>query len=229
MLIRWCPEVSERFPELSICVGLINGVVVEKADDRIQRLKGTVYEEVKAKYKIETLKDEPIIRAYRDIYWKLNIDPTKVRPSGEALLRRVLHGNELPTISTVVDAYNLASLKTGMPMSGFDKGKLSPPFYVRFARDGETFIGIGMSRPMSLTSKTLVLADAERVLCVYPYRDSDYAKITEQTKNVVVIGYGAPRVPERQLREAVETALRYIKEVSGGEIEAVSVLTAEVH
>jgi DNA/RNA-binding domain of Phe-tRNA-synthetase-like protein len=108
-------------------------------------------------------------------------------------------------------------MKTIIPISGFDKDRLNPPFEVRFARNGETFMGIGMSKPIALTDKMLVLADQKQVLCIYPYRDSDYTKITENTRNVLVVGYGAPEISQEQLREAVETTLSYIKLVSGGE------------
>jgi DNA/RNA-binding domain of Phe-tRNA-synthetase-like protein len=124
--VHWSPEVSSRFPELSICMGIINDVHVEKENEQIQKLKKAVYEEVRAEYNIATLRDNPTVRAYRDFYWKLDIDPTKTRSSGEALLRRVLHGKEPPRVSTVVDAYNLASMKTIIPISGFDKDRLNP-------------------------------------------------------------------------------------------------------
>jgi len=221
--VHWDADVSEKFPELSIGIGIINKVHVEKENKHMNALKRAVYEEVRAKYDIETLKDNKTVRAYRDFYWKLGIDPTKTRPSGEALLRRVLHGNELPTISTVVDAYNLTSMKTIIPISGFDKEKLNPPFDARFAKDGETFIGIGMTKPTTLTDNMLVLADKKRVLCIYPHLDSDHTKITEQTRNVLVVGYGAPGITEQQLKEAVETTLSYIKQGAGGEIETIKV------
>jgi len=224
--VNWDSAVSARFPELSICIGTINNVRVEKENVQIQRLKKAVYEEARAKYNIETLKDNPTVRAYRDFYWRLGIDPTKTRPSGEALLRRVLHGDELPQISTVVDTYNLASMRTIIPISGFDKDRLNPPFQIRFARNGEAFIGIGMSKPMALMDKMLVLADEKQVLCIYPYRDSDYTKINDQTRNVLIVGYGAPEITEKQLSEAVETTLSYIKIVSGGEIEMIKVFSS---
>ena len=224
--VLWRPQVSEKFPELAICTGIINNVHVEKENEQIQELKKTVYEEVRAKYNIETLKDNPIVRAYRDFYWNLDIDPTKTRPSGEALLRRVLHGKELPHISPVVDAYNLASTKTIIPISGFDKDLLNLPFRIRFAKNGETFTGIGMNKPMTLTDKTLVLTDENKILCIYPYRDSDYTKITKQTRNVLVVGYGAPGIEEKRLKKAVETTISYIKLVSGGETETVKVFEA---
>jgi len=223
--VHWSPKVSEKLPELSICIGIINNVHVEKETVQIQKLKKVVYEEVRAKYNIETLKDNPTVRAYRDFYWKLDIDPTKTRPSGEALLRRVLHGKDLPRISTVVDAYNLASTKTIIPISGFDKDKLNPPFQIRFAKNGEAFTGIGMNKPITLTDKMLVLADEKQILCIYPYRDSDHTKITGQTRNVLIVGYVAPGIIEEQLKDAVETTLSYIRLVSGGETEIVKVFT----
>ncbi|MEM3696268.1 MAG: phenylalanine--tRNA ligase beta subunit-related protein [Candidatus Bathyarchaeia archaeon] len=224
--LNWDSRVSSKFPELSVCIGIITGVRVEKENEQIKNLKRSVYEEVRAKYNLETLKDNPVVRAYRDFYWKLNIDPTKTRPSGEALLRRVLHGDDLPRISTVVDAYNLASMKTIIPISGFDKDHINPPFEVRFANNGETFTGIGMSKPLVLADNMLVLADERQVLCIYPYRDAEYTKITEKTKNVVIIGYGAPGIERNQLIEAVETTLSYIKAVSGGEIQTIRVFSS---
>ncbi|MDI6690940.1 MAG: phenylalanine--tRNA ligase beta subunit-related protein [Candidatus Bathyarchaeota archaeon] len=225
--LNWDSLVSSKFPELSVCIGIINGVHVEKENEQIKKLKKSVYEEVKAKYNIETLKDNPTVRAYRDFYWKLNIDPTKTRPSGEALLRRVLHGEELPRISNVVDAYNLASMKTIIPISGFDKDRLNPPFEVRFARNGEPFTGIGMNKPFVLIDKMLVLADQKQVLCIYPYRDSEYTKITEQTENVLIVGYGAPGIATEQLRDCVETTLTYIKLVANGEAEIVKIFSSK--
>jgi len=224
--VYWDAEVTEKFPGLTIGIGVVSSVHVEKENAQVQTLKRAVYEEVRARCDVEALRDNPTVRAYRDFYWKLDIDPTKTRPSGEALLRRVLHGNELPTISNVVDAYNLASMKTIVPISGFDNEKLDPPLHIRFAENGETFTGIGMNKPMTLTDRMLILADEHDILCVYPYRDSNHPKITEQTRNVLIIGYGVPGITEQQLKETVETTLSYIKLVSGGETETVKVFSS---
>jgi DNA/RNA-binding domain of Phe-tRNA-synthetase-like protein len=220
--VSWSTDVLTRLPELAICIGTITGIRNQEKNEQLRQLKKTVYEEARAKHNVDALKYNPTVRAYRDFYWKLAIDPTKTRPSGEALLRRVLNGNELPNISTVVDAYNLASMQTIIPISGFDRDRLNPPFHIRFAKN-EAFTGIGMDKPMLLTNKVLVLTDEKRILCVYPYRDSDYTKITLQTRNAVIIGYGAPGIRVGQLKEAVEKTLEYIIDVSGGEVESVKI------
>jgi DNA/RNA-binding domain of Phe-tRNA-synthetase-like protein len=221
--VNWSPEVSVKLPQLAICIGLINGVTARKENERLRQLKKILYEEVRSRYNIVDLKDDSTVRDYRDLYWKLGIDPTKTRPAGETLVRRVLRGDELPNISTVVDAYNMASLKTMVPMSGFDRDCIAPPFQVRFARNGEAFTGIGMRAPMSLTENMLVLADRKQVLCIYPHCDSDKTKITLETKNAAIVGYGAPGILQNRLREAVAAALSLIKQSSGGEIESIEV------
>jgi DNA/RNA-binding domain of Phe-tRNA-synthetase-like protein len=72
--------------------------------------EGDKISELRQRFRLETLKDEPVIKAYRQFYWSLGIDPTKLRPSSEALVRRCLQGTVIPRINNVVDANNLASI-----------------------------------------------------------------------------------------------------------------------
>ncbi|MEM2102263.1 MAG: phenylalanine--tRNA ligase beta subunit-related protein [Candidatus Bathyarchaeia archaeon] len=221
--LSWSAEASARFPNLLVCTGVVRDVKVEHDEKRMDALKQSILTRARQNYKIEQLKDDAIVRAYRDLYWSLGIDPTKTRPSGEALLRRTLHGNDIPAISNVVDAYNLASLETIIPLSGFDLDKIKPPLRIRFSNEADEFRGIGMSSPVKLITKVLLVADENQILCIYPYRDADATKITEQTRNVLIIGYGAPTIPENQLVSAVEKALTYIENVAGGVKETVNV------
>jgi len=220
--VNWDREVASKFPELAICTGVIRNVEVELTNEEVEKLRRQVFEEARKQHVLETLKDNPIVRAYRDFYWNLGIDPTKIRPSGEALLRRVLQGREIPRISNVVDAYNLASLKTIIPLSGFDLEKVFPPLTVRFSNENDVFHGIGMDAPLKLKRKMLVLADQKKILCIYPYRDADETKISIKTRNVLIVGYGAPKISEGQLKTAVESALNFVRTVAGGEIDEIN-------
>ena len=71
-------------------------------------------------YKVKDINKFAPILATRNIYKKLGKDPNRYRPAGEALRRRILKGNELYKINTLVDAINLISLKTGYSIGGFD-------------------------------------------------------------------------------------------------------------
>jgi DNA/RNA-binding domain of Phe-tRNA-synthetase-like protein len=223
----WDEEASTRFPNLRLCIGVIRGVKTEPTNAKVETLRRVVTAEVRGRYKLGLLKDNPTVRAYRDLFWSLDIDPTKTRPSGEALLRRVLHGKEIPRIFTVVDSYNLASLKTIIPLSGFDLDTLHLPLCVRFSRHNEKFHGIGMKASIKLARRMLVLADDKQVVCIYPYRNAETTKITEKTRDVVIVGYGAPKISQDELTNAVENALSFIQQTSGGKIERVSIFKSE--
>lgn len=223
----WDEEASTRFPNLLLCIGIIRGVKAETTNTQMETLRQAVTREVRGKYRLELLKDNPTVRVYRDLFWSLNIDPTKTRPSGEALLRRVLHGKEIPRISTVVDSYNLASLKTVIPLSGFDLDTLRLPLCVRFSRQNEEFHGIGMGAASKLARKMLVLADVKRIVCIYPYRDAETTKITEKSKDIVIVGYGAPQINHSQLSDAVKTALSFIQQTADGKTETASIFKSK--
>jgi len=226
--VHWQKEVASKFPELAICTGVIREVKVQSTTPETEKLRNEIFEEARRNFVLETLKDNPIVRAYRDFFWSLDIDPTKTRPSGEALLRRILQGKNIPKISNVVDAYNLASLKTIIPLSGYDLDIVFPPLVIRFSRENDVFQGIGMPSPIKLERKMLLLTDQKRILCIYPYRDSDATKITSRTRNVLIVGYGAPKIENEKLEEAVSTALELIKRVAGGIIEGTELHTCTV-
>ena len=83
----------------------------------------TLGEEFKNKLTIETLKEISGIAATRRIYRICGKDPSRYRPAAEALIRRILQGKTLYQIDTLVDLINLASMKYGYSLGGFDADK----------------------------------------------------------------------------------------------------------
>jgi len=116
-------DVKAAFPDLTVSVTQISDVSVQTADSKLEEFKKFVTEETQRFYTAETLKDRPVLRAYRDFFWRIKVDPTKIRPAAEALIRRIVIGKPLPRINTLVDAYNLASVKTEVAVAAFDADK----------------------------------------------------------------------------------------------------------
>ena len=71
----------------------------------------------------ETLKDISGIAATRQVYRACGKDPSRYRPAAEALIRRILQGKQLYQINTLVDLVNLASIRYGYSIGGFDADK----------------------------------------------------------------------------------------------------------
>jgi DNA/RNA-binding domain of Phe-tRNA-synthetase-like protein len=143
--------VLHKFPDLRVCLREVEDIRVSEIDPRLEAFKEDVYTDIRRGFTLEGLKDEPVFRAYRDFFWRIGVDPTKIRPAAEALIRRVLGGRPLPRINTVVDAYNLASMTTCIALAAFDINRLKGDILMRFANTGETFLGIGMDKPVFLT------------------------------------------------------------------------------
>jgi len=206
-------QVAKRFPGLAVSETVIGYLSVAASNPALEEFKGKIYKEIRAAYAIETIKDAPVFRAYRDFFWEIGIDPTKTRPAAEALIRRILQGKELPRINTIVDAYNLASVKSHISVAAFDVEKLRGSLRLRFARNGEKFTGIGIQVSIALEGKELVIEDtgAPEPIAVYPYRDSDGTKITESTKEAVFIMCGAPGIPHETLEKAKHLVEEYVE------------------
>jgi len=211
-------DVAKTYPDLHVIAVEIVGVRVSQSNEKVRKLASEVYNRVRMTFKLEELKDYEVFRAYRDFFWELGIDPTKIRPASEALVRRILQGKEIPSVNTLVDAYNLASIETGIALAVFDLDKIVGGIVLRWAKRGEKFRGIGMPSEKELSGNELILADAEKVIAIYPYRDSDETKVTLDTRKVLLIVCGVPGISLEKLNEAERKAVEYIIEVCGGKV-----------
>ncbi|UCH57832.1 MAG: hypothetical protein JSV18_02710, partial [Candidatus Bathyarchaeota archaeon] len=140
--------LKTKFPGLRAQVLRLRGVEVNREEADLERFKAEVIERTRSRWNLDQLKEHPLFRAYRDFFWRVGVDPTKTRPAAEALIRRVLRGRSLPKINTVVDAINLASIDTAIPLAAFDDDGLAGDLLMREAEEGEEFLGIGMDRPV---------------------------------------------------------------------------------
>jgi len=216
-LLKIDSEIKALYPSLDVLTRRITNVVVEKKNLELEKFKEELIEEVKRNYTLDFLKDAPTFRAYRDFFWRVGIDPTKNRPAAEALIRRILRDNPIPNINTVVDAYNLASIKTEIALAAFDIQELQGNIVMRFANRGEEFLGIGMEKPMGLEGKEVVISDDQKLVAIYPHRDADRSKVTEKTRSILLLVCGVPGITKDMLAQAASLAIEYITRFCDGE------------
>ncbi len=161
------------------------------------------------------LTDNPIIQAYRRFLWRLGIDPTKLRPSSEALARRVLRGSPLPRINSIVDIGNIVSLRTLIPIGLYDLDSLSPPLTLKLAGGGEEFLPVGSEEFEVLSRGVPIIVDSKGIVIhVYPHRDSRLTMITERTRNVLITSCGVPGVQRELVIEAAKAVVDLILNIN---------------
>ncbi len=155
----------------------------------------------------------PGVAKARTLYKALGIDPTKTRPSNEALLRRALKGEPLNRINTLVDALNLVSLREQLPFGLYDLDRVRPPITLRKGRSGEQYEGIGKGA-VNLDGRP-VLADAEGPFG-NPTSDSLRTSITLATRSALVVAYAPSELPGDALRGVLARTAETLVAFCGG-------------
>lgn len=155
-------------------------------------------------------------QAVRAMYRRIGLDPTKTRPSSEALLRRVRKGDPLPRINTLVDICNWCSLEFQLPYGLYDLEQVRPPVALRLGHDGESYPGI--RKDVVNVAARLTLADAEGAFG-NPTSDSARTMVTTATFRVLTVVFApAETSPPRIQSVLAATAERMLQFGGGREI-----------
>lgn len=159
-------------------------------------------------YTTDSIKDMASIRATREAYKKCGKDPSRYRPSGEALCRRILRGIPLYQIDTLVDLINLVSIRYGYSIGGFDADKIQGnTLTLGIGKAGEPYEGIGRGE-LNIEGMP-VYRDAVGGIGT-PTSDNERTKLELGTTHLLAIinGYSG----KEGLQEAAEYMLELLKE-----------------
>jgi DNA/RNA-binding domain of Phe-tRNA-synthetase-like protein len=142
-----------------------------------------------------------VIAAVRTMYKRVGIDPTKTRPSSEALLRRVRRGEELPQINSLVDIINWCSLETQLPYGLYDLDAIQGGVVLRLGRPGEEYEGI--RKAAVHVAGRLTLADDAGPFG-NPTSDSARTMVTTETTRALVVIFAPASLPEAAVTRAAD-------------------------
>ena len=160
----------------SVTNSAFNGSLWQEIDDLTEKIRNT--------YSVADIKLLPTIHATRNAYKTAGKDPNRYLPSAEALMRRVINGNDLYKISTLVDLINLVSLKTGYSIGGFDNDKIVGTPTLGVGEEEEKFEGIGRGL---LNIAGLPVYRDEMGGIGTPTSDEVRTSITLDTQNIFII------------------------------------------
>ena len=175
-------------------------------------------EEYRRTLSTETLKLLPGIAATRTVYKRCGKDPSRYRPSSEALIRRMLQGKELYQIDTLVDLINLASIKFGYSIGGFDADKfVGDVISLGVGKEGEPYEGIG--RGMINIAGLPVYRDGQGGVGT-PTSDNERTKIGLDTTHTLIVinGYDGNRDNVMACASFVQDLLRRYADSDGGTV-----------
>jgi DNA/RNA-binding domain of Phe-tRNA-synthetase-like protein len=176
-------------------------------EQELAALRRSVSERARARLSLEALSSVPTVAALRRLFKAAGCDPGRYRPSSEALLRRVLKGEDLPAIHPLVDLNNCLSVELAVPCCILAEGSFAPPVTLRAGGAEESYESL--RGPFNLEGKPL-LADAQGPFGT-PITDSQRVKVTDGTRRAWMVAYlprgvvspeAARQVLDRLLTEA---------------------------
>lgn len=172
---------------------------------------------LRSRNSIESVAELPAVVAVRGMFRRWGVDPSKYRPSSEALMRRVVQGKGLYNISNVVDLCNLGSIETGWPYGLYNRMNISPPVAFRHGKTEEKYEGIGR-RVWHLAGRP-VLADAQGPFGS-PISDSTRTQIAEGVTEILTVIFAPASASGAQIRAAMEKqASRLVQHAGARNVE----------
>lgn len=154
--------------------GLVHAIE-DGAEMRLQELLG------------EAASSDPVIAGVRAAFKACGKDPSRYRPSSEALTRRVISGKPLYQVNNVVDSGNLVSLMTGIPIGIYDSAKVEGAMQLTVGKKGNAYEGIGRGE---INLEGLPVLTDEKGPFGTPFSDSARTAVGDDTQHIIVVLFG---------------------------------------
>jgi len=214
-------RIFEKFPGLKIGVVTARNIDNHGLSDEIMQLIREKEREIRENYDTETLSQHSKINSWRGAYSSFGAKPKKYKSSVESLYRMILKGLDLRHINNIVDLYNYISIKYMIPAGGDDVAKVDGDITLKFAVGDEPFTALNSKEKETAKEGEVVYTDSKEVLCRrWNWRECDKTKMTEETKDVILVVEALPPMTKEELDEVEEDLSRLITKYCGGEIRA---------
>ena len=166
---------------------------------------------------VDTLANEPRLASWREAFRRLGHKPGDFRPSIEALLRRVLRGQELPSINALVDIGNIVSLRHALPVGGHAIDVLTSDIALRPAAGTEEFIAFGTNVVEHPLPGEFIFAEGDKVLTRrWIWRQANHTLTLPETTAIEFNLDALPPAKEADVQGAGEDVIELVGRFCGG-------------
>ena len=160
-------EIFSKYPGYVRGVLMATGVHNGASPEALIGLLRQAEESVRARVNLETLAEQPAFKSWREAFRAFGAKPADFRPSIEAMARRVLRGDPLPSINALVDIGNVISLRYLLPAGAHAIDRLTGDISLRLAGGTENFVALGSedgAAPEHPLSGEVIFAEGSTVL-----------------------------------------------------------------
>jgi DNA/RNA-binding domain of Phe-tRNA-synthetase-like protein len=214
-------EVFQRFP------GYLRGVVIAHevsncpSPDALVQMLRDAEASVRDRLSLERLADEPRIRSWREAYRAFGAKPSEFRSSIEALARRALRSEPLPSINALVDIDTVVSLRHLIPVGGHAIDVLTGDIALRLASGQEQFTPFGSDQTEHPLPGEVVFAEGDTVLTRrWTWRQATHTLTLLTTRGTEFNVDGLPPVPRSEVDQACRDITEPVTQFCGGRLRS---------
>ncbi len=210
-------EVFTQFPGYVRGVVRAYGATNGPSSDELVALLRDAETAVRNQLKTEDLAEHPRMVSWREAYRSFGAKPTKFRPSMEAMARRVLKEQEIPSINALVDIGNIVSLRFLVPAGGHAIDVMEQDVALRAATGDEEFIAFGSDQVENPLPGEIILVEGKTVLTRrWTWRQANHTLVLPTTTDIEVNVDGLPPVEVPEVGEACRQLIELIERFCGG-------------
>jgi len=166
---------------------------------------------------IDTITEHPRIKPWRKAYKTFGAKPSEFRSSVEAMVRRVLRGDQLPSINALVDIGNIVSLQHLLPVGGHSMDELTRDIELRLATGKENFVPFGSSENEHPLPGEVIFVEGNTVLTRrWTWRQANHTLTLPGTRNIEINIDRLPPVEMEEIHAIASQVVGLVEEFCGG-------------
>lgn len=208
--------IVEKVPNFKVGTIHYHDIVVSESPQMLLGRLQLFQESIQIELEDKSVTTIPGVNEWRNCFKAVGIDPSRYRPSVEALYRRIKKGDTILSNQSVVDINNFFSLEYEIPIGIYDYDKLKDNIEVTIGSDKDEFEGINQ-RFLSMNKK-IVTRDQNGAFGS-PIVDSKRTMVTSNTVNAIHIFYLKPSMSVKEANKLLSAAANMFIQIHGGTAE----------
>jgi DNA/RNA-binding domain of Phe-tRNA-synthetase-like protein len=212
--IRIDSSILSKLPQFKVGVIFYEDITISSSPQMIKGRLQLYQESISLDLETLPLVDYKGVSEWRKVFKQLGMDPSKYRPSHEAMLRRIAKRDFVNTIHSAADINNFFSIQYGIPIGIYDLHKVSGDIVIKIGGVDETYDALN-NRVIDAFSK--IVSTDDHGPFGSPFVDSKRTSVTEETTSAVQIVYLKPSMTsEGEINELLNAMSKMFTQVNGG-------------
>ena len=199
-------EIRQKIPGFRLGIVTAEKARVSKDCSEFDQYFKQLEHYLKTHYQNVPLSSNPVIGHVRRMYRKIGWEPTRYRPSSEALARRILQGKGLYRILNLVDLGNLVSARFHLPLGLYDFDKIEGSITVDVGKPEESYEGISKKE---IHAKGKMILRDQKGIFGNPTADSKRTALTAETRNILAVFFTPPEIEKHYLDATLSQLMEY--------------------